>query len=76
MALTRHRVTCGSKPGVGGIFSCFGTYRAARKQDVVGQRTDGEVILKVFLIYIESCFNVATIDGIQPMTTREAMCGP
>ena len=23
VAPTRHRVTCGSKPGVGGIFSCF-----------------------------------------------------
>jgi len=26
VALTRHRVTCGSKPGVGGIFSCFGPF--------------------------------------------------
>ena len=26
MALTRHQVTCGSKPGVGGIFSCFGPF--------------------------------------------------
>ena len=27
VALTRHQVTCGSKPGAGGIFfSCFGPY--------------------------------------------------
>ena len=26
VAPTRHRVTCHSKPGIGGIFSCFGPF--------------------------------------------------